>query len=148
MCKQNIKYERHFCAYFYHCNALCCKLEWKLWGYSLEQVEPFLPTSQSLLRWSLETAPLLQLSSLDFGIHNDARFRKVTISSQLPINAGWSAAHVEPYFKVSPQFWNWFLATKVHNSSRILSWQLISCFERHALLCFEEHVCYTGNLQT
>ena len=54
----------------------------------------------------METAPLLQLSFLDYGIHKEARFRKVTISSQLPINAGWSAAHVEPYSKVSPQLWN------------------------------------------
>ena len=29
-------------------------------------------------------------------------FVKVTISSQLPINAGSSAAHVEPYFKAAP----------------------------------------------
>ena len=49
--------------------------------------------------------PLLQLSFLDYGIYKEARFRKVTISSQLPINAGWSAAYVEPYFKVSPQLW-------------------------------------------
>ena len=46
-------------------------------------------------------APLLQLSFLDYGIHKEARFLKVTISYQLPINAWWSAAHVEPYFKVS-----------------------------------------------
>ena len=46
-----------------------------------------------------------KLSFLDYGIHKEARFRKVKISSQLPINAGWSAAHVEPYFKVSPQLW-------------------------------------------
>ena len=51
-------------------------------------------------------APLLQLNFLDYGIHKEARFRKVTISSKLPINAGWSAAHVESYFKVSLQLWN------------------------------------------
>ena len=44
-------------------NLLCLKShKVKLWVCSLEQVEPFLPTSQSLLRWSLETAPLLQWS--------------------------------------------------------------------------------------
>ena len=53
-------------------------------SFSLEQVEPFLPTSQSLHRWSLETAPLLQLSFSDYGILKEARFRKVTISTQLP----------------------------------------------------------------
>ena len=46
----------------------------KLWVYGLEQVEPFLLPSQSLLRWSLEMAPLLQLSFLDYGIHKEARF--------------------------------------------------------------------------
>ena len=49
------------------------------------------------------------MSFLDYGsprgTHKDAHFRKVTISSQLPIGAGSSAAHVEPYFKVSPQLW-------------------------------------------
>ena len=29
-----------------------------------------------------------KLRFLDYGIHKEARFRKVTISSQLPINAG------------------------------------------------------------
>ena len=29
-----------------------------------------------------------KLSILDYGIHKEARFRKVTISSQLPIDAG------------------------------------------------------------
>ena len=59
--------------------------------------EPFLPTSQSLLHWWLELAPLLQLRFLDYDIHKEAHFRKVTISSQLPINT-WSAPGVEPYF--------------------------------------------------
>ena len=63
------------------------KVKVKLWVYNLEQIEPFLQTSQSLLRWSLETAPLLQSIFMDYGIHWEARFSKVTIplSSQLTL---------------------------------------------------------------
>ena len=39
---------------------------------------------------------------LEYGSHNP--FHKVTISSQLPINAGsTTVTHVNPYFKDSPQ---------------------------------------------
>ena len=37
-----------------------------------------------------------KLSFLDYGIHKEARFRKVTVSAQLSINAGLTETHVDP----------------------------------------------------
>ena len=85
------------------------KVKVKVRVYSLESSRNLSPDFTIITftdHWNLETAPLLQLSFLDYGIHKEARFRKVTVSTQPPINAGWSAAHVESYFKVSQQLWN------------------------------------------
>ena len=73
--------------------------------YSLDQVKTSLLTSQ-LPHWSLERAPLVQVELFGLWQSQGHTFHKVTISSQLPINARSSAAHVEPYFKDSLQFWN------------------------------------------
>ena len=70
----------------------------KLWGHSLEQVE----TIVTLL--IIRKGPSLTLELFGLWQSQGHTFRKVTLSSLLPINTGSLAAHVEPYFHFDRHF--------------------------------------------